>query len=318
MAAARIRFPLGTDLVLHEEADPATIVCDGRRLARVIERAAALWGIPIAMPLMDLEHSADDNSAEYHALVGAIRHIAQTTKLFPCAMVIGPFSLATKIATEPITAVALAGRGVGADEEPLVQGIEAAVAQAEARVARAIRDYLAAGARALVICEPAANIAYFSPRQLRTGAGIFRRYVLEPNLRLKALLDEGGVDLIFHDCGELTADMVSAFGAVIHPVMLSLGSSRKLWEDAALVPPDVVLYGNLPTKTFYCDDAMPDEAVRGRTVELLTRMEQCGHAFILGSECDVLDVPAYRGAIRRKVGLMLAASAEPAPAELAR
>jgi hypothetical protein len=315
MAARRIRFPLGTDLVLHEEADPAEIVRDGRRLGRVIERAAARWGIPIAMPLMDLEHSADGSSAEYHALVGATDHIAAETALLPCAMVIGPFSLATKLAAEPITAVALAGRGVSADEEPLVQGIEAALAEAEVRVARAIGDHLAAGARALVMCEPAASIAYFSPRQLRAGADIFRHYVLEPNLRLKRLLDAAEADLIFHDCGELTAQMVRAFGAEIHPVMLSLGSSRTLWEDAALVPPDVVLYGNLPTKTFYCDDAMPDETVRGRTAELLSQMERCGRAFILGSECDVLDVAAYRETIRRKVELMMATPAKPETVE---
>jgi hypothetical protein len=31
------------------------------------------------------------------------------------------------------------------------------------------------------------------------------------------------------------------------PVILSLGSSRVLWEDAQLVPKHVVLYGNLPS-----------------------------------------------------------------------
>jgi hypothetical protein len=50
---------------------------------------------------------------------------------------------------------------------------------------------------------------------------------------------------------------------------------------------------------------MPDEAVRERAIELLTRMAADGHPFILGSECDVLDVPEYGEAIRRKVGLML-------------
>jgi hypothetical protein len=129
---------------------------------------------------------------------------------------------------------------------------------------------------------------------------------MEPNLRLKVALDQAGASLIFHDCGELTPGMVHAFGHEIHPVMLSLGSSRKLWEDAERVPRDVILYGNLPTKTFYCDSTMPDDAVCERTSELLQRMQECGHPFILGSECDVLDVPGHGEAIRRKVKLMLA------------
>jgi hypothetical protein len=35
--------------------------------------------------------------------------------------------------------------------------------------------------------------------------------------------------LIFHDCGELITEMVQQFAVELGPVMLSLGSSRKLW-----------------------------------------------------------------------------------------
>lgn len=91
-------------------------------------------------------------------------------------------------------------------------------------------------------------MAYLSPRQLRGGSDIFERFVLEPNRELRLLLELGGVDLIFHICGELMADMVRQFAAELRPAMLSLGSSRKLWEDAAVVPKDIVLFGNLPTK----------------------------------------------------------------------
>jgi hypothetical protein len=132
---------------------------------------------------------------------------------------------------------------------------------------------------------------------------------MAPNLRLRSLLDQLSVDLIFHDCGELLPEMVSRFAAELHPVILSLGSSRRLWEDARLVPPDVVLFGNLPTKSFYSDTAMPDDEVRRRTAELLVAMRACGHPHILGSECDVLHVPEAGAAIRRKVDIMLSHAA---------
>jgi uroporphyrinogen-III decarboxylase len=169
-----------------------------------------------------------------------------------------------------------------------------------------VRSQIAHGARAIMICEPAANTSFLSPRQLRSGSGIFERLVMEPNLRLKAVLESGNCDLIFHDCGELIDSMVEAFAHRLHPVILSLGGSRKLWEDARLVPKDVVLYGNLPTKLFYSDGAMPVEEVIRRTEELLANMKACGHSHILGSECDVLSVPDARDTIMKKVDAMMA------------
>jgi hypothetical protein len=118
--------------------------------------------------------------------------------------------------------------------------------------------------------------------------------------------------LIFHDCGQLIPFFVEQFATRLRPVILSFGSSRKLWEDAALVPPDVVLYGNLPTKNFYSDAALPLEKVRALTVELLERMRATGHPHILGSECDVLHVPDAAATIRAKVDLMLSCTAGPA------
>jgi len=170
---------------------------------------------------------------------------------------------------------------------------------------RSVRSQISHGARAIMICEPTACTAFISPRQLRAGANLFERLVMEPNLRLKAALEEAGCDLIFHDCGELIDPMVEAFANRLHPVILSLGSSRRLWEDARLVPRDVVLYGNLPTKLFYSDSVMPVEEVVRRTGELIAGMRQCGHPHILGSECDVLFVPQAAEAIRKKVDVML-------------
>jgi len=49
-----LRMPIGTDLVLHEHADAAEIVLNGRRLGQVTEEAAGRYGTPLAVPLMDL------------------------------------------------------------------------------------------------------------------------------------------------------------------------------------------------------------------------------------------------------------------------
>jgi hypothetical protein len=157
----------------------------------------------------------------------------------------------------------------------------------------------------MIVCEPAANTAYLSPRQMRAGSDILERFVLAPNRRLRSLLARHEVDLILHDCGELTTDMVRQFAIELRPAVLSLGSSRNLWEDAAVVPEDLVLFGNLPTKTFYSDATMPVEEVERLTRETVRRMAKCGHPHILGSECDVLYVPDAAETIRRKVDAML-------------
>ncbi len=307
LAAGGARIPIGVDLALHEEPGARAARCDPVRLGRAVERAAERYRTTLAFPLMDLEHSTEIESAEFQASAGALRYIAGQTALRAVGMVIGPFSLATKMVKDPITPVALAGRGATASEDASIAEMESALSTALERVLAAAALLIEAGARAIMICEPAASIAYFSPRQLRSGADTFERYALAPNLAVKRLIKSLDADLIFHDCGELTGEMVAAFGERIHPVILSLGSSRKLWEDATLVPRDVVLYGNLPSKSFYSDAAMPDEEVARRTAELLSRMRESGHPFILGSECDVLHVDGADAAIRRKVGVMLEA-----------
>jgi hypothetical protein len=91
----------------------------------------------------------------------------------------------------------------------------------------------------------------------------------------------------------------------LHPAVLSLGSSRRLWEDAARVPSDVVLYGNLPSKLFYSDEAMPESRVAELAHALAGRMRECGHPFILGTECDTLHVEGASATIRAKVARML-------------
>ena len=120
------------------------------------------------------------------------------------------------------------------------------------------------------------------------------------NQDIRRQLDAAGVDLIFHDCGELLDGMVQRF-STLDPAMMSLGSSRLLWEDAALIPKSTVLYGNLPTKQFYSDELFSVAKVRQLADDLSRRMRATGHPFILGSECDVLSVPGHEQSIKAKV-----------------
>jgi uroporphyrinogen-III decarboxylase len=339
LAASGLRFPIGTDLILQEQPDPEAILLDGRRLGEVVRLAAERYRCPLAIPLMDLRlekadllrsagvetedvdkfhfaeappvRKVDDAEPFAHrnqANIDAVAHIARETSLFPVGMAIGPFSLMTKLLADPITAVALAAGGATANDDPGVRLVETCLELAEAAVARSLRAQVRAGAKAVIVCEPAANRVYISPRALRAGSDVWERYVMEPNLRLKGVLEGAGADLIFHDCGELIPFMVEQFATRLHPVVLSLGSSRKLWEDAELVPKDVVMFGNLPTKNFYSDEVVPEKRVAQLTEELLAHMHAVGHPHILGSECDVLHVPDRAASIRRKVDVMLSAN----------
>ena len=87
--------------------------------------------------------------------------------------------------------------------------------------------------------------------------------------------------------------------------MISLGSSRLLWEDAKLLPKSTVLYGNLPTKQFYSDALVSVDKVRQLSADLIRRMRVVGHPFILGSECDILSVPGCEQTIKAKVEAFL-------------
>jgi uroporphyrinogen-III decarboxylase len=341
LAARGLRMPIGADLVLHEEPNPEAILLDSERLGKVVETTARRYRTPLAFPLMDLRLEKADllefagvperEIDQYHfkepppeellaeliaaasrpfseriqANQGAVRYIAERTDLLPVGMLIGPFSLMTKLVADPIVPVAMAGAGVTAAEDTSVCMVERCLELALVTVLRSAESQIAAGAKAIIMCEPAANTVYLSPRQLRGGSDIFERFVLEPNRRVRDLLEQHGVDLIFHDCGELLTDMVQQFATQLRPAMISLGSSRKLWEDAAVVPQDIVLFGNLPTKTFYSDSVMPLEEVLRLAAELSGNMAACAHPHILGSECDVLHVPEAADTIRRKVDAML-------------
>ncbi len=331
-----LRMPIGTDLILHEREDPEAILRDGVALGRLVEETARRYGTPLAFGHMDLAlekttllealgvpaekiptyHFAEPPTPEarnrvrsliqdsanrrLRAHIESVAYVAHHTDLVPVGMGIGPFSLMTKLLADPITPIYLAGRGVTGEDDPDVQTMEAALDLSLEMVLSLVRAQVEAGAKAVFIAEPAANVVYVSPKQMEAGSDVFDRYVGGSHRRLKSLLAERGADLIFHCCGELTDDMVRAFAA-LDPVILSLGSSRKLWEDARLVPDQVVLFGNLPSKHFHSDSLITMDDVRRLTCELERRMQATGHPFILGSECDVLSVPGREQTIRDKV-----------------
>jgi uroporphyrinogen-III decarboxylase len=342
LASKGHRLPIGTDLVLHGHPNSHAILQDGTALGRVVEETAVCFQTPLAIPLMDLTVEKEavltllgvEPSAipTYHfekspgtqafakvregvsqlpttrmrASVEAVRYIAQNTSLYPMGMAIGPFSLMTKLLSDPITPVYMAGTGVSADEDEGVRLAEALLEAASDTILAYIRAQLQAGAKAVLVAEPAANKVFISPRLIDRGSDIFDRYVLRFHERLKAELVSAGAELFFHCCGELVPDMIKTF-CRLDPAVLSLGSSRTLWEDAALVPKETVLYGNLPSKHFYSDEMTTEEGVRIQAQQLIQEMKKAGHPFILGSECDVLSVDESRATIQAKVEAFMGA-----------
>ncbi len=343
LARRGLRFPVGTHLVLHDQPDPEEIVLDGQRLGQVYVRSAERYRTPLAIPLMDLTVEKEamlsllgiptETAGDWHfqgcptddqitritrgagavttprlrANLDAIRHVAQHSDCTPVGMSIGPFSLLVKIIHDPITAIYLAGTGASADDDEEVRAVERGLDLSMAIILASIKAQIDAGAKAIFLCEPAANRVYISPMQMDAGVDLFERFVMTHNRRLKKLLDDHQVDLILHDCGEVTDPMIQHL-ASLDPAILSLGSPRKLWEVSHLVPSSTVLFGNLPTKQFYSDQVMPIEKVESLTRELLQRMTALKRPFILGSECDVLSVPDSHTTIQRKVERMLTLS----------
>ena len=332
LAASGLSIPIGTHLVLHEHPDHAAIVQNGDRLGRVVEESARRFRMPLAFPLMDLKlekealllargvpaaavdsyHFSEipESNGEFRltqnmeAVCGAIRYIAAETDLIPVGMGIGPVSLMTKLISDPIAPVFMAGTGATGEDEPEVALVELLLDLGFATIQKYLDAQMDAGAKVIILCEPAANKVYFSPNQIAESYDVFDRYVMRFNLALRQQLRARGVDLIFHDCGELLDGMVQRF-ATLDPAMISLGSSRLLWEDAKLLPKSTVLYGNLPTKQFYSDALVSVDKVRQLSADLIRRMRVVGHPFILGSECDILSVPGCEQTIKAKVEAFL-------------
>lgn len=345
LAEKGLRMPIGTDLVLKEKPDHEERLVNGALLGEVYIETARRFNTPLAFPLMDLtlekewlvallglkgipkvkewQLSGNLSVAELESVqsgttgrqlvteriqanCNAIKHVAKNSKLMPVGMSIGPFSLMTTLLKDPISAVYLAGMGITGVEDEEVKMVETALEAASAIILSSIRMQLEAGARAICVCEPAANKIYISPNQLDAGTDIFERFVLSYNKRIRDLISQYDGDLIFHDCGELTDYMVEQFNQ-LDPAIMSLGSSRHIWDDARLVSKNTVLFGNLPTKKFYSDNDITKAQVKEMTCSILENMKKSGHPFILGSECDVLSVPGATATIMEKINVMMTA-----------
>ena len=345
LAKKGVKMPIGADLTLKEKPDHEERLFDGARLGDVVIETAARFKTPLAFPLMDLtvekewlmtilgvdkeeintkhfekcpsdaevskvmeavEATKAPPTPRMKANCDALKHVSRIgAGLIPVGMAIGPFSMMTKLLHDPITAVYMGGMGTKPEEDDDVKMVETSLDISLAIILKSIRMQVAAGAKAICLCEPAANKVYISPNQLDAGSDVFDRYVIAYNKKIRALLEELGADLVFHDCGELTDSMVSQYNQ-LDPAVMSLGSSRTLWEDAKLVKKDTVLFGNLPTKKFYSDNDITKEQVAELSKMILGKMKEAGHPFILGSECDVLSVPGYAKTIMEKINIMVA------------
>ncbi len=338
-----VRVPIGVDMILHQYPDVNAILDDGERMGKVLLEAAAFYKSPIVMPHMDLmlekDHllslmgipAADRPVYHFHgcpsdALVAefrsrikgalsprmearndAIRYVAAHSTLLPMGISIGPFSLMTKLLADPITPIFLAGSGVTGDDDPEVKAVEVCLDLALAVVLRAIESQLDAGAKTIIVAEPAANTVYLSPKQMEEGADIYDRFVLAPNAVMRKLVADRGAALIFHDCGSLTPEMIRKLNT-LHPEVFSFGSPVNLWEAADLVSKDTVLYGNLPSKKFMSDSLITVDQLTEMARDLATRMREKAHPFMLGTECDVLCVHEHKEVIARKVAAFMSCS----------
>jgi uroporphyrinogen-III decarboxylase len=199
VAQQRKVLPIGSDLVLHERDDPEAIRRDGEALGKVIVEAAERYDTKVAFPLMDLQIEKEyllslvgiepDEIAKYHfgdegieaevrervergvsgdyvtekmkGTLGALEYVANTPDLIPVGMSIGPFSFLTKLIDDPITNVYLAAQGEEDDEEAIL--VKDVLEVATMVIDRWLKLQIEAGAKAIVVCEPAANVVYLSP-----------------------------------------------------------------------------------------------------------------------------------------------------------
>ncbi len=342
IARQKRRMIFGVDLVLSEKSNKEKILYDGTRLGQVVIEATERFGMPLALPFMDLNVEEDEllklagittaadgsfhfgseelndnilrkvKESESRLLSGrlkanceAIKYVRENSGLLPVGMCIGPFSFVTKILADPITPALMASMGITAVEDRSVRNLYTALEIGTEVIIKSVKHQIKAGAAAVCVCEPAANSVYISPDTLsEESEDIFDELIIKNNRKIKDVLDENGVDLILHDCGELTDIMLKKL-CRLNPVILSLGSSRNLWEDAQIVPGDIVLMGNLPTKRFFPDKEISGEEVIRMTENIINSMEKTGHPFILGSECDVLSVEGYEKTIMDKAKLMI-------------
>ncbi|HNX26042.1 MAG TPA: uroporphyrinogen decarboxylase family protein [Phycisphaerae bacterium] len=337
LAAEGLRMPIGADLILHEKSDPQACRLNGEWLGEILVETARKFRTPLAFPLMDLRIEkewllrefgiAQERIDTYHfqdgltqadvekvrnmlnseptsamkASLTAISHVAHTDNLVPVGMCIGPFSLMTKLIDDPITAVFLAS--LDATEKEAVS-VFSALELGTLLICKWIELQIAAGAKAICVCEPAYNTVYISPNQFKANPQLLDDLVIRYNNRMRDVMRKHDVDLIFHDCGALTEEIIASCNK-LDPAILSLGSPSDMTLAAKFTQPQTVLFGNLPSKKFYSDNEMTQEQVRQQSRLLIKQMATAGHPFILATECDVLSVPGCEQTIMKKVMAML-------------
>lgn len=333
LAKRGTRLPISAHITLHQRPDPEASRYNGKDLGEVIIETARTLDMPLAFPLMDLQtekewmlgqldvaadkmdtyHFHDELSAEQAVALGAIvdaaptkrmratldaiKHVREHSDLVAVGMCIGPFSLATKLLDDPITAAYQVGLDPEDEDALLLLQILDIGAKA---IRRWVEMQIEAGAQAICVCEPAYNTVYISPHEIERNPAILQQLVIEPNLQIKQLMESQGVELIFHDCGELNEAIIRSF-AQLDPAILSLGSPCDLPTVAPLIGKNTVIMGNLPSKKFYSDKEITVEQVIQQGRFLLSAMERTGHPFILGTECDVLCVEGCTETIHKKV-----------------
>ncbi|PIS29468.1 MAG: hypothetical protein COT43_03710 [Candidatus Marinimicrobia bacterium CG08_land_8_20_14_0_20_45_22] len=332
LAAKGLRMPIGADLLLNEQSDPESCRLNGDCLGGVIVETAKRFHTPLAFSLMDLQVEKEwllkglgvdqedidsyhfdldrgipeqeqmpkilstENTPRMNAFLESIRFVAQNSNLVPVGMCIGPFSMMTKLFSDPITEVYQVN--VDREDKDSIEVLSALEISTQV-IIRWIALQVDAGAKAICVCEPAYNTVYISPNQIKRNPEILDTLVLNYHRLIKRFLEERGIDLIFHDCGELNEAIIASLN-ILDPAILSLGSSCDLPSIAHLVNRQTVLFGNLPSKKFYSDEEITEQQVREYVAVLTSQMEKTGHLFIVGSECDVLSVPGCERTIMKK------------------
>lgn len=106
-----------------------------------------------------------------------------------------PVLLADQTPEGPYHADLHGRHGLEAEDDDDVALICALLKLSETIIHATCMAQIKAGAKAIFLCEPAANLVLFSPNQIRDGSSVYDDFVIQPNLRLKAMFDATGTDL---------------------------------------------------------------------------------------------------------------------------
>ena len=221
---------------IHLDANPDAIPLDGNHLGQLIAKNAHQHHSKLAVPFLDLtiekniileqlklplDHQFHNPlpyetvhdlchrlqtapTGRWKATVDAIAYIAQHTELTPVGLSTGPFTVMTQLVADAKAAVQQAGHGISAQDSPAVNLTEQMLDLALRVCIRVIASQLGAGAKVIIVCEPAVDQDCLQPVT-------FERYVLAPHRHIKEILNAAGAELIVHAPGKLTPEMRKAF-----------------------------------------------------------------------------------------------------------